>query len=414
MNILRAISGLTCRLVIRSRLFACLFFLLLLGVVGLLLTIKGDGTPAGQVYVLLRYALAYIQGLLSVATLWTACALTAGEIEDRTLQMTLVRAVHRWQIWLGKWMGLLVVNAALLLWGSALIFGLVQWTLRDNLECEQLLAVRREAVRLGEEAASLRVVAPGERTEWRFRVLGRSVSTAAPTLEYVWQSSDPERLKLTEGRWEFRAEGGMPISVTVTNFTGRRGWVRAPVGMTAGASEMTVAFENNNRRHPVTFVFTPENQPVLLMPAGTLTGNLGRAIFVLWARLAFLAALGITVGCLLSTPVAAFVSFSCVVVLAFSGYIRSVVATGVFYVPHEGGTPEMGPLDAGIHALFRAVEWVIRPLTGVDPLTLLAEGRQIAGAAVVSAVFWQAAVYAAVLWLAGSWLFSRREIGAVA
>ena len=67
-----------------------------------------------------------ITRLAGLSTLWLACGTLARDIEECQMQMVAVKPIARWQIWLGKWLGLLSLNAALLaivrrqrLWAAA-------------------------------------------------------------------------------------------------------------------------------------------------------------------------------------------------------------------------------------------------------------------------------------------------------
>src|SRR5580765_2239811 len=109
-----AVMGLTWKAAFRFRLFLVVAVLLLAAVVGLPILIKDDGTARGFTQILLTYTLTVITALLGLSTLWLSCGTLARDIEECQMQMVAVKPVARWQIWLGKWLGLLVLNAALL------------------------------------------------------------------------------------------------------------------------------------------------------------------------------------------------------------------------------------------------------------------------------------------------------------
>ena len=43
------------------------------------------------------------------------------------MQMVAVKPIARWQIWLGKWLGIMSLNAALLALSGGSVYGLLQW-----------------------------------------------------------------------------------------------------------------------------------------------------------------------------------------------------------------------------------------------------------------------------------------------
>src|SRR5215472_8978255 len=127
MQRLLAIIWLTWKAAFRFRLFLVVAGLLLVAVVGLPLLIKDDGTARGFTQVLLTYTLGIISALLGLSTLWLACGILARDIEDCQIQVVAVKPIARWQIWVGKWLGLISLNAALLTLAGVSIFLLLQW-----------------------------------------------------------------------------------------------------------------------------------------------------------------------------------------------------------------------------------------------------------------------------------------------
>src|SRR5207244_4223209 len=101
--------------------------LLLGSVVALPLLIKDDGTARGFTQILLTYTLSTITGLLGLSTLWLACGTLARDIEECQIQVVAVKPIPRWQIWLGKWLGIMSLNAVLLLLSGASVYILLQW-----------------------------------------------------------------------------------------------------------------------------------------------------------------------------------------------------------------------------------------------------------------------------------------------
>src|SRR5213594_5201303 len=127
MQQLIAMAWLTWKAAFRFRLFLVVAVLLLGAVIGLPLLIKTDGTARGFTQILLTYTLTTISALLGLSTLWLACGTLARDIEDCQMQVVAVKPITRWQIWLGKWAGLMLLNAALLALSGASVYALLQW-----------------------------------------------------------------------------------------------------------------------------------------------------------------------------------------------------------------------------------------------------------------------------------------------
>src|SRR3954468_8932780 len=137
MQQLLAIAGLTWKAAFRFRLFWVLAFLLLGSVIALPLLLKDDQTARGFIQLLLTYNLTVITTLLGFSTLWLACGTLARDIEECQMQMVAVKPVARWEIWLGKWLGLLMLNAALLAVAGGSVYGLLQWRAKRLPEAQQ-------------------------------------------------------------------------------------------------------------------------------------------------------------------------------------------------------------------------------------------------------------------------------------
>jgi hypothetical protein len=82
--------------------------------------------------------------LLGLSTLWLACGTLARDIEECQMQVVATKPIARWQIWLGKWLGIMSLNAALLALSGACVYGLLQWRAAKLPAAEQ--TVLREQV----------------------------------------------------------------------------------------------------------------------------------------------------------------------------------------------------------------------------------------------------------------------------
>ncbi len=115
---LRRVGGvavLAVRAALRTRSVAALLALLILCVAALPRVIKGDGTPEGELHILLSYTLGFAFSILCLTTLWSSCALFAAEIDNARIQLSAVKPVHPWEFWLGKWLALLLLNGVFIL-----------------------------------------------------------------------------------------------------------------------------------------------------------------------------------------------------------------------------------------------------------------------------------------------------------
>ena len=58
--------------------------------------------------------------------MWAGCAAVSLEIQERQIHLIVTKPVRRAQIWLGKWLGLLILNAALIAFSGAVVYFLLQ------------------------------------------------------------------------------------------------------------------------------------------------------------------------------------------------------------------------------------------------------------------------------------------------
>src|SRR5436189_6407906 len=142
-NRLLANAGLTWNAALRFRLFLVIAVLLLASVVGLPLLIEDDGTARGFTQILLTYTLSVITALLGLSTLWLACGTLARDIEECQMQVVATKPIARWQIWLGKWLGIMSLNAALLALAGGGVYGLLLWR-ATKLPADQQTILRKE------------------------------------------------------------------------------------------------------------------------------------------------------------------------------------------------------------------------------------------------------------------------------
>ncbi len=434
------------RSAVRSRVVVVLLGLLLLAIIGLPLTVKGDGTLTGEVRVLLSYTLGAVGVILAMATLWAGCAAVSLEVQQRQIQMILAKPVSRLEVWLGKWLGLMALNAALLLLCGVAVYGLLRWRTRTNEQrAEQILAASRlvlpdlsdlnqAAQRFTEQqlrAGQLPVNVPpdqlyqavrdaflrqantvpeGARQRWLFRLPARPQKDQKLTIRYQFDGSKTEKVSVT-GLWRVGPpEAAIPYEVRQTAETGQQYTLLVPASVVGSNNTVMVEYGNVNPS-PVTVLFSPQEGVELLVPAGRFEGNFARSLAVMLCQLGFLAALAVTLGSLFSLPVAAFVTGALLILIKASAYIDSLAQSNLPIFGTSGpGAKSPDLVDVVMRTVFKVLAAVIRPLQETSPLENLASG-QLVGWGMVGSVFAiKVVLYGGLLMVIGVWLFNRREI----
>jgi len=117
-----AIVKLTCRSAVRSNVFRFLLFLLLICVVLVPNTLKGDGTIRGYLQVMLEYSTAFVAVILSTSVIWLACKEFCTDMENGQLHMIAVKPISRIKVWLGKFTGVYLIHLVLLVISFTFIY----------------------------------------------------------------------------------------------------------------------------------------------------------------------------------------------------------------------------------------------------------------------------------------------------
>lgn len=453
MRPLLAIARLSLRAAIRSRVVASLLVLLLLTVIGLPLTIKGDGTVQGYVQILLTYTLGFSALLLGFATLWAGCAAVSSEIAGRQLQLVAVKPVPRPMIWCGKWIGLLAMNTLLLAAAGITTYGLLRWNTRtsamDPVDAEKLrsevLVARRmvevdafdvetearrqleSTLQRGELAPGTRPadalealrrtllirahgVAPGAALTFTLPMSGPAGGSGRMALEYAFDASEMEAIRV-EGEWRvLDAQDRTRWSTNLTTAAGAVQEVYVPHDALPESGVMRLQYINRDSRG-LTLLFDTAHRPRLLIPSGSFELNFLRTLGVLWVRLAFFSAIGLLAGSLFSMPVASFFSLYLIVLLQVAGYVESLSRED-FLIPWRNAATQTAPTwgDDAFRWFFKSLTVILEPLREDDPLARLASGERVGWDWLLRALAVKGLLYSGVLAAFAGWALNRREL----
>ena len=370
MQPLLAIAWLTWKAAFRFRLFLVVAVLLLGAVVGLPLLIKDDGTARGFTQILLTYTLGAITALLGLSTLWLACGTLARDIEECQMQVVAVKPIARWQIWLGKWLGIMSLNAALLALSGASVYGLLQWRAtrlpaaeQKILRSEVLVArgsakpasyrpgnpggdgpgaagapekepgasrrispeVRKQI--LEQVKAEYQVVPPGYVHEWKIDLGSPRHFPGQPLqLRVKFNAAEQSASGTFDGLWQVGVPRKTPF------------WHSEPMSLAPDTFHEFEIPANFDDKGVLTIAFVNANNTALLFPLedgmevlyreGGFGLNFVRGLGIIFCWMALLAALGLAAASFLSFPVAAFFSLGVLTLALSSGTIANAVSEG--------------------------------------------------------------------------------------
>ncbi len=453
-----AIAGLTLKAAFRFRLVALLAILLFGGVVALPLLIIPDGTARGFIQIVLTYTLGLITLLLGFATLWLSCGTLAREVEESQMQMVAVKPISRTQIWFGKLLGVLALDAILLVLAGGAVLGLLLWRSRELAPAQQkvlrneVLVARasarppmpdiepeverqfRQAVdqlrQRGQPVtpadidflrrqtreklkAGLQIVPPGFRKEWII-----DLGFARHSLQ-----DRPLYLRAKFNAAQASNSGTYPGSFVIGQWDGARTF-RGPVQSFAANTFHEIELPPNlfEADGKLVINFINQSDSVLLFPLdegievlyreGGFALNFFRGLGIIFCWLALLAAIGLSAASFLSFPVAAFVSLGILIVGMSSGTISTVIEQGtVMEVNHDTGVADSPSwIDYIALPVFRVLLRIINLVRGFSPIDSLSTGRSITWLDLGQAVGQICVILGGVFALIGILAFTRREL----
>ncbi len=126
-----AIVRLTLAESLRKRV-AVAFVLLLVGMMSLIVaTAKGDGTLMGKVQMFISYSVGVIYFLLALLVILLSCKTIDEDIKTMRIDSLVTKPIARWQLLLGRWLGIVILACFLLIVSLASVFLIVQMYVRS-------------------------------------------------------------------------------------------------------------------------------------------------------------------------------------------------------------------------------------------------------------------------------------------
>ncbi len=454
MKRVNAIVWLTFKAAFRYRLFWVLTVILLGSVIALPIIIKDDGTARGFTQILLTYTLGIITTLLGIATLWISCGALARDIEEAQIQMVVTKPIARWQIWLGKWIGLVLLNALLLAVAGSSVCFLLQWRAKRLPEAEQqilrneifiargslkepiedttaavdaLLRKRMEESKVAnvdvqfvrkelesQIKAAQQVVEPNYARRWTidFGLMKNLLRDQPLTLRIKFQSpearslGDPPTYRAywvigpPEASNQRRADMPSVAAGTFHEFP-------IPPNLWDENGKLTIEFRNYNK---VSLLFPLEDGLEVLYREGGFALNFFRGLGIILCWLALLAAIGLCAASFLSFPVAAFFSVAVLAVGLSGGTLSKVVEDRSLTGFDPEKTVVMNWVDRVTVPVFQGMLKVLNLVEQFSPIDALSTGRSITWTQLSLAV-WQIVIFlGGIFAVFGIVVFSRREL----
>ncbi len=451
------IAGLTFREGIRMRIVLVFLIVFVFIVLRLPFTLKGDETLAGRVQAFLSYALGALGLFASLATIFFSCATLTGELTTRSLHLVVTKPVHRFEILLGKWLGVNLLNLLVVGLSAAAIYGFAVYIRNQPAEFE------RDRVKLRDVVWTARVAANPtppdfekmarehvEQLEKQGQTFSRGKEAAirqyAKDLADQWLTIPPghdrvfvfENLKPPEDRdvayqVRFRARGThLPADAKL-----HLGWVildpetHVPLDTLETqerASEMhqfllraanvikngriVLGVTNLDPRARATIYFDGRDSIQVLYKVGTFEGNYLKTIVLLLCRLAFLSALGVFFSTFVSFPVACFcVLFCYAMCIGMPWWLEAIGAQIEIPDPKIDPYGHFGPLVRGV--LVPLMKLAFPNFATYSGVERLIDGIDISTATMLQAIAHTLGLGLLLLVLPGWLIFRSREVAEV-
>ncbi|MCX5647426.1 MAG: hypothetical protein NTZ17_22515 [Phycisphaerae bacterium] len=370
-----AVSTNTIRQALRMKV-AAVFILLLLVLLPLMgFTATGDGTLKGRLQTFVSYGLSLTSLLLSLLTIIVSIYAITSDIEHRQIYTVVTKPIRRYQIILGKVLGVLVLDLVLLALFAGIVYGVTSliprflnasdeerqdatnefYTARASL-VPPVLDVQKEVVALYNKTKDQldafyrnmtreeilkqltnrirlekRAAAVGQMLVWEFHNVRPRDPNQSLFIRFKYDVSVTAPDEQVYGEWRIgdlrqpQQDAGAQIPTRIWRET-RKDVVRkfheveAPASVVAQDGYLAVGFFNPPGNETVV-LFPVEDGLEVLYKADTFTANFVRAALLILCRLMFLACLGALAASFLSFPVA--ILFCLVIFLTgtISGFI---------------------------------------------------------------------------------------------
>jgi len=279
-------------LAIRSAMHSKIIIWLLATIVGITtilpFLLKGDGSPVGQMRIVITYPLTISFIVLALGTLWLSSGLISLEISSKEIQSIVVKPVRTFDIWLGKWLAMVAINTVLIVVTSLglLVSINIKLNQHNDATIKQQVIIARQAIQIepianiewkaeelrqrlirqniitettstakmcGELKTARSMVAPGKSITWTippssissFSINNSSFSppTAALSLSYKFHCNPMERTPIS-GTWILESMGTHTVKIPINNILDGTHNLMLPETFKPTASPIKITFNN--------------------------------------------------------------------------------------------------------------------------------------------------------------------------
>lgn len=419
MTKIAAISLLTIRTALHSRVFLSLTTAVIVCVTGFPLIVKSDGTLIGELKLILEYSLGSAFILLAAASLWAGSASVALEIAGKQIHLVRSKPVAAFQLWLGKWLGIVTLNAVLIFLAGALTLGMVFHSYssarragRDTSEAEIKILASRESVLPDTPEQSFTVPFGGAKDFTFIVPANLSGTTENFTVEFSFIASrDPAQQVKVE--WLIADNENSYESVFNDAIYGAgQHHFALPSDIFPENGVLKLRFKHLEGGSRQSLLFPETDSVKLLFNRGSFAGNFLKTILALLFKLGLLTAIGVTAGTLFSFPVATFVSFGGLAATGLTAFFTGQPTDPSFHTTCHGGHADAaGGLFHRFGLLMMAIfKNIFELFNKIDTQAMLASGTFISSDSLLWLFTVQILICCSLLCMLSGFVLSRKEL----
>jgi len=413
-----AVSRLTTKAAFRFKLIPWLLLTIGLAITTIPYLIRHDGTAEMFARVQLSYSLIVAGILLAASTLWLSCGILAQDIEKHYISLITSKPIARWEIWLGRWIGIFALNSALITLVGIGVFGILllhskKLSPEEQKQLNQVVLTSRTSV--SEEP-------PDEEKEINLLFERR---TENMNIDLANESRIRERLK-EEVRWMnqlvkplYRRIWSIPIEKKFSNKNNETLQIQVkfysspdaeitsfPMTWLIGDPKSPTRWEKNLDLTPMTthewsipanlitpdgylniecqnytdltIVFKIEDGLRVLYKDGSFLANYCKALLIILSWLGLISALGLWAATFASLPVATFLISTIFLVVGSGGLFELIATEGTISTYNEDtGKGNWNYLDWLLVPLFTVLYQIVEILRSISPIDRLVTGQSI-------------------------------------
>ncbi|MFZ0034474.1 MAG: ABC transporter permease [Sedimentisphaerales bacterium] len=457
MHSIWAVATNTLKQAVRMKIAAVFIILLIVLLPAMGVSMTGDGTLKGKLQTFVSYGFSLTSFLLCLLTIVVSVYSLTSDIQQRQIYTVITKPVRRFQLLLGKLLGIVLLDVALLILFSAVIYAVIIYTPKfykadqpelthannefftartgltppevdvtqevidtynrlekngqlpleisdDKVSREDYINELTQSIKLGKRA-----VAVGHDLVWEFNNIKPLGPNQSLFIRFKYDVSvNPPDLQVV-GRWftgdDRQVKYGTKVQTPIYTFD-RKDLIRTfyeievPADAVAEDGYLAVGFFNVPLNNTVV-IFPPEDGLEVLYKADTFSANFLRAVLLILFRLIFLACLGILASTFLSFPVAILFCLAIFFTANFSGFcLESFDSLG-------------GNLSSVYSYTIRPIIQLLPQFDKFSPTKFLIPARLLSWSLLAKAALSVVCIKAVLLWLAALIIFSYKEIAKV-